>query len=185
MRIGSIIIFYPNKPWKTKFFILCDVIFMVRLQGNLKLITLGSERVKKCMSRKLCTRGTEVPRGVKFYCKCNPSYMAVATNADQKKWRHRYCTLKHKLHAALSFLVHSSGETGASERQSRAETGEEVRRAPLSLQSRARSCFSLAPVSRLLKEKKGTACSLSQTALLFLSAICCQTPAKRPSRKLQ
>ena len=30
---------------KSKFSILCDVIFLVRLQGNLKLITLGSERV--------------------------------------------------------------------------------------------------------------------------------------------
>ena len=33
-----------SKLWKAKFFILCDVIFQVR--ENLKLITLGSERVK-------------------------------------------------------------------------------------------------------------------------------------------
>ena len=33
-----------SKLWKAKFFILCDAIFLVRLQGNLNLITLGSER---------------------------------------------------------------------------------------------------------------------------------------------
>ena len=32
MRIGSIIIFHLSKLWKAKFFILCDVIFLVRLQ---------------------------------------------------------------------------------------------------------------------------------------------------------
>ena len=34
MRIGSIIIFHLSKLWKAKFFILCDVIFLVRLQGK-------------------------------------------------------------------------------------------------------------------------------------------------------
>ena len=58
----------------------------------------------------------------------------------------------------------------ASERHSRAENGaggggkhEEISprgRLPCSLQSRAWSCMSLAPVSQLLREKKGTACSL-------------------------
>ena len=37
-------------------------------------------------------------------------------------------------------------------------------RLPCSLQSRARSRISLAPVSQLLREKKGTACSLSHSA---------------------
>ena len=32
VRIGSIIIFHLSKLWKAKFFILCDVIFLVRLQ---------------------------------------------------------------------------------------------------------------------------------------------------------
>ena len=46
VRIGSIIIFHLSKLWKAKFVILCDVIFLVRgCKGNLKLITLGSERV--------------------------------------------------------------------------------------------------------------------------------------------
>ena len=34
VRIGSIIIFHPSKLWQAKFFILCDVIFLVRLQGK-------------------------------------------------------------------------------------------------------------------------------------------------------
>ena len=34
MRIGGIIIFHLSKLWKAKFFILCDVIFLVRLQGG-------------------------------------------------------------------------------------------------------------------------------------------------------
>ena len=33
-RIGSIIIFHLSKLWKAKFSILCDVIFLVRLQGK-------------------------------------------------------------------------------------------------------------------------------------------------------
>ena len=32
VRIGSIIIFHLSRLWKDKFFILCDVIFLVRLQ---------------------------------------------------------------------------------------------------------------------------------------------------------
>ena len=45
MSICSIIIFPPSKLCKAKFFILCDVIFLVRLQGkNLNLITLGKGR---------------------------------------------------------------------------------------------------------------------------------------------
>ena len=34
VRIGSIIIVHPSKLWKAKFFMLCDVIFLVRLQGK-------------------------------------------------------------------------------------------------------------------------------------------------------
>ena len=34
VRIGSIVIFYLSKLWKAKFFILCDVIFLVRLLGK-------------------------------------------------------------------------------------------------------------------------------------------------------
>ena len=33
-RIGSIIIFHLRKQWKAKFFILCDVIFLLMLQGK-------------------------------------------------------------------------------------------------------------------------------------------------------
>ena len=79
------------------------------------------------------------------------------------KWRETLgCT------QSLSFLVHSNWETGASGRHSRAENGEEGRirlphsprrdRLPCSLQSRARSHISVALVSQLLRERKGTAC---------------------------
>ena len=37
MRIGSKIIINLSKPWKGKFSILCDVIFLVRLQDNFEL----------------------------------------------------------------------------------------------------------------------------------------------------
>ena len=46
VRIGNIIIFHVSKSWKAKFIILCDVIFLMRLQGKFEMITLGSERVK-------------------------------------------------------------------------------------------------------------------------------------------
>ena len=46
-RIDGITIFHLNKQWKAKFFLLRDLMFLVRLQGNLKLITLRSERVKR------------------------------------------------------------------------------------------------------------------------------------------
>ena len=45
-RIGSIISFHLSELWKAKFSIACDVIFLVRLQEILTLITLTSERVK-------------------------------------------------------------------------------------------------------------------------------------------
>ena len=45
MRIGSQIIFHLKRVWKAKFFTLCDVIFLVRLQGNLKLITKNKPQV--------------------------------------------------------------------------------------------------------------------------------------------
>ena len=37
VRIGSIIIFHLSKLLKAKFFILCDVIFLVRLQGKFEI----------------------------------------------------------------------------------------------------------------------------------------------------
>ena len=38
VRIGTlVIIFHSSKLWKTKFFILCDVIFLVRLQGKFEI----------------------------------------------------------------------------------------------------------------------------------------------------
>ena len=37
VRIGSIIIFHLTKLWKVKFFILCDVVCLVRLQGKLEI----------------------------------------------------------------------------------------------------------------------------------------------------
>ena len=37
LRIGSIILFHLSKLWKDKFFILCDVIFLVRLQGKFEV----------------------------------------------------------------------------------------------------------------------------------------------------
>ena len=37
VRIGSIIIFHLRKLWKAKFFILCDVIFLVRLQEKFEI----------------------------------------------------------------------------------------------------------------------------------------------------
>ena len=40
VRIGSIIIFHLSKRWKAKFSILCDVIFLVRLEGKFEI---GSE----------------------------------------------------------------------------------------------------------------------------------------------
>ena len=38
VRISSIIIFHLSKLWKPKFFILYDVIFLVRLQGKFEII---------------------------------------------------------------------------------------------------------------------------------------------------
>ena len=35
--IGSIIIFHLSKLWKAKFFVLCDVIFLARLQGKFEI----------------------------------------------------------------------------------------------------------------------------------------------------
>ena len=37
VRIGSVIIFHVSKLWKSKFSILCDVIFLVRLQGKFEI----------------------------------------------------------------------------------------------------------------------------------------------------
>ena len=45
MRIGSIIISHLSKQGKARFFILCDVIFLVGLQENFEVITIGSARV--------------------------------------------------------------------------------------------------------------------------------------------
>ena len=46
--IGSIIIFHLSKLWKAKFSILCVYIFWWGCMGKLKLIALGSERVRPC-----------------------------------------------------------------------------------------------------------------------------------------
>ena len=37
MRIGSIIVFHLRKLWKAKFFILCDVIFLERVQKKFEI----------------------------------------------------------------------------------------------------------------------------------------------------
>ena len=37
VRIGSIIIFHLSKLWKGKFFILCDVLFLERLQEKFEI----------------------------------------------------------------------------------------------------------------------------------------------------
>ena len=37
LSICSIIIFHPSKQWNARFFILCDVIFLVRLQGKFEI----------------------------------------------------------------------------------------------------------------------------------------------------
>ena len=37
VRIGSIIIFHLSKLWNTKFFILCNIIFLVMLQGRFEI----------------------------------------------------------------------------------------------------------------------------------------------------
>ena len=75
-RICIIIIFHLSKLWKAKFSILCDVIFLARLQENLTSITLRSERVKSW--------AVTAP-GAKFV-------EAVLTN--NKKHRH-FCLLTH------------------------------------------------------------------------------------------
>ena len=40
VRIGSIIVFHLSKLWKAKFFMLCDVIFLMRLQGKFEIAAL-------------------------------------------------------------------------------------------------------------------------------------------------
>ena len=37
VRIGSMVIFYLGKLWKAKFFMLCNVIFLVRLRGKFEI----------------------------------------------------------------------------------------------------------------------------------------------------
>ena len=44
---GSTIIFRLNKQWKAKFFILCDVILLVRLQGKFEIDQSWEWRVKR------------------------------------------------------------------------------------------------------------------------------------------
>ena len=99
VRIGNVIIFHLSKLWKAKFFIQCGVIFLVMLQGNFKLITLGSERVDDFSNI--------------FGVQENwfSSAMRIPPHVD--------CT------QSLSFLVHSNWGTGASESHSRADNGEE------------------------------------------------------------
>ena len=40
LLVRSMILFHPSKLQNAKFFILCDAIFLLRLQGKLTLITL-------------------------------------------------------------------------------------------------------------------------------------------------
>ena len=47
VRVDGIIIFHLSKLWIAKFSILCYVYFWWGCRGNWRLITLGSERVKK------------------------------------------------------------------------------------------------------------------------------------------
>ena len=57
-EFGSMIVFHLSKLWKANFFILCDAIFLVRLQGKFEIdFTLGSERVK---SRRYYSSSTTV-----------------------------------------------------------------------------------------------------------------------------
>ena len=44
VRIGSITIFLLSKLGKARFSILCDVIFLVKLQGKFEIDHLGSEK---------------------------------------------------------------------------------------------------------------------------------------------
>ena len=44
VRIGGILIFHLNNLRKAKFFILCDVLFLVRLQEKFDIDHSGSER---------------------------------------------------------------------------------------------------------------------------------------------
>ena len=47
VRIGSTIIFHPSKPWKVQVLhTVCYVIFLMRLQRKIEMVTLGSEGVK-------------------------------------------------------------------------------------------------------------------------------------------
>ena len=50
MRIGSIIIFHLSTLWKAKFPILCDVIFLLRLQGKFEWSLLGLKGLTPPMS---------------------------------------------------------------------------------------------------------------------------------------
>ena len=72
VRICSIFIFHVSKLWKAKFFILCGVIFLVRLQGNLKLISLRSIITRLELS---CSSSTRV----KFnsWMKCVTAVLAL------------------------------------------------------------------------------------------------------------
>ena len=71
VRIGSMIIFHLSKLWKGKFFILCDVIFLVRLQEKFEIVPpggiptwreidcVGLGGVKSLMHQVLIDRGLE------------------------------------------------------------------------------------------------------------------------------
>ena len=48
---GSMIIFHLSKQWKAKFFILCDVIFLLELQGEFDVDIFRSEWVNYAGSR--------------------------------------------------------------------------------------------------------------------------------------
>ena len=65
----SIITFHVRKLWKTKFFILCDVIFLVKLLLKIrKLNTLGSERVKKVVELYQKFKFTQLTFSKRLFC---------------------------------------------------------------------------------------------------------------------
>ena len=57
MRISSIIIFHLSKLRKAKFFMLCDVIFLVRLQGKFEIDDPSGVKLSNCLFRPLLNFG--------------------------------------------------------------------------------------------------------------------------------
>ena len=84
-RICSIIIFHLSKLWKVKFSILCDVVFLVRLQGKFDID--HSWEWKGKTSQYLASTGT-----FRYNLQC------IVRN-------HRFCTRKMKLALEMKFYV--------------------------------------------------------------------------------